>query len=235
MHLARVILAAAFLALPALGARRSTPGAEQERRDARVRRPRLRQDRRDGAHGPGPARGGSVERRPKLALRQQLRRSERGGNTLSVIDIAARKELKRVDLGELQPAARPHLLGRQALLHVGESKNVGRYDPIKQTVDWKYEVGQDGTHMVLASRDGKKFFTSNIASNTVSILEPGGRWGLEPAAGESRPRARRASTSPPTAAPCGPRTRATAAFPSSTRTAARSSAPSRRARSARTA
>ncbi len=43
---------------------------------------------------------------------------------------------------------------------------------MKQAVDWKYAVGQDGTHMVLASRDGKKFFTSNIASNTVSILEP---------------------------------------------------------------
>ena len=100
------------------------------------------------------------------------------GNTLSVIDVGARKELKRVDLGDLR---RPHGLtfsGGKLYFTSEESQNIGRYDPVKQAVDWKYAVGQEGTHMVLASRDGKKFFTSNIGSNTVSILEPAadGRW-----------------------------------------------------------
>jgi YVTN family beta-propeller protein len=100
------------------------------------------------------------------------------GNTLSVVDVAARKELKRVDLGELR---RPHGLtfsGGKLYFTSEESQNVGRYDPVKQTVDWKYSVAQDGTHMVLAAPGGKRFFTSNIGSNTVSILEPAadGRW-----------------------------------------------------------
>jgi YVTN family beta-propeller protein len=100
------------------------------------------------------------------------------GNTLSVIDVPARKELKRVDLGELR---RPHGLtfsGGKLYFTSEESKSIGRYDPVTQTVDWKYAIGQDGTHMVLASRDGKKFFTSNIGSNSVSILEPAadGHW-----------------------------------------------------------
>jgi YVTN family beta-propeller protein len=100
------------------------------------------------------------------------------GNTLSVIDIAARKELKRVDLGELR---RPHGLtfsGGKLYFTSEESKNIARYDPVKQAVDWKYAVGQERTHMVLASPDGKKFFTSNIESNSVSILQPAadGQW-----------------------------------------------------------
>jgi YVTN family beta-propeller protein len=93
------------------------------------------------------------------------------GNTLSVIDIAARKELKRVDLGELR---RPHGLtfsGRHLYFTSEESHRVGRYDPVAQRVDWTFETGQDGTHMVLASRDGTKLFTSNIASNSVGIIE----------------------------------------------------------------
>jgi YVTN family beta-propeller protein len=100
------------------------------------------------------------------------------GNTLSVIDIRAHKELKRVDLGELR---RPHgltLSGRKLYFTSEDSRSIGRYDPVTQTVDWKYPVEQDGTHMVLAAPDGKKLFTSNIGSNSVGILEPAadGRW-----------------------------------------------------------
>ena len=41
----------------------------------------------------------------------------RGGNSLSVIDIAARKELHRVELEPAQPPARPLVRRRQAVLH----------------------------------------------------------------------------------------------------------------------
>ena len=93
------------------------------------------------------------------------------GSSLSVIDIAARKELARVDLGELK---RPHGLsfvdGR--LYFTSEaSKRVARFNPQTRRVDWQFETGQDVTHMVLATRDGAKLFTTNIGSNTVSIIE----------------------------------------------------------------
>ena len=92
------------------------------------------------------------------------------GNTLSVVDIAARKELKRVDLGELR---RPHGLavsGGQLYLTSEESRRIARYNPETQSVDWTFETGQEGTHMVLASRDGAKLFATNMGSNNVSVI-----------------------------------------------------------------
>ncbi len=98
------------------------------------------------------------------------------GNTLSVIDIATRKEVKRVDLGEMQ---RPHGLtfaDGHLYFTSEQSRRIGRYDPVAQKVDWTFDVGQEGTHMVLASRDGSKLFASNMGSNSISVLEkhPGG-------------------------------------------------------------
>jgi YVTN family beta-propeller protein len=93
------------------------------------------------------------------------------GNTLSVIDIIARKELKRVDLGELR---RPHGLtvaNGQLYLTSETSRRIGRYDPTAQRVDWTFETGQEGTHMVLASPEGTKLFASNMGSNSISIIE----------------------------------------------------------------
>jgi YVTN family beta-propeller protein len=93
------------------------------------------------------------------------------GNTLSVIDIKERKELKRVDLGELH---RPHGLtfSNGHLYFTAEaSRKLGRYNPTTERVDWTFPTEQDGTHMVLATRDGTKLFTSNIGSNSVGVLE----------------------------------------------------------------
>ena len=95
------------------------------------------------------------------------------GSSLSVIDIPGRKELKRVDLGELR---RPHGLAFSGghLYFTSElSQKVGRYDPAGQRVDWTFDTKQEGTHMVLASHDGKKLFTSNIGSNSVGMIARG--------------------------------------------------------------
>ena len=97
----------------------------------------------------------------------------RGGNTLSVIDIAARKELHRV---ELSPLSRPHGLwfadGKLYFTAEG-SMAIGRYDPATNKVDWLLGLGQDRTHMILVSKDQKTIFTSNVSSNTISIIERG--------------------------------------------------------------
>jgi len=99
--------------------------------------------------------------------------AKNSGNTLSVVDIAAHKELERVDLGELR---RPHGLtfSKGYLYFTSEmSRRIARFNPDTHRVDWVFATDQDGTHMVLASRDGTKLFTSNIASNSVSIIERG--------------------------------------------------------------
>ena len=93
------------------------------------------------------------------------------GSTLSVIDLPARKEVRRVDLGDLR---RPHgltLTGGTIVFTTESNRAIARYDPGTGQVDRRFETGQDGTHMVLASRDGRTLFTSNIGSNTVSIID----------------------------------------------------------------
>jgi YVTN family beta-propeller protein len=100
------------------------------------------------------------------------------GNSLSVVDIAARKEIKRVDLGEMR---RPHGLtfanGRLYLTSEA-SQRVASYDPAGQRIDWTFDVSQEGTHMILASRDGAKLFISNMGSNSIGMLQRGanGQW-----------------------------------------------------------
>ena len=73
------------------------------------------------------------------------------GNTLSVIDIAARKELHRVDLGTLR---RPHgvaVAENKAYFTAEANKLIGRYDPATNQVDWLLGTGQNSTHMVMNS------------------------------------------------------------------------------------
>jgi YVTN family beta-propeller protein len=177
MQLARLILAAAFAGLPAIGAAAQLLVLNKSDATLAFVDPASGKIAATVATGQGPHEV-EVSSDGRLAFVSNYGDRASGGNTLSVIDIAARKELKRVDLGELR---RPHGLtfsGGKLYFTSEESQHVGRYDPVKQIVDWKYSVGQDGTHMVLASRDGKKLYTSNIGSNTVSILEPGadGSW-----------------------------------------------------------
>ena len=97
--------------------------------------------------------------------------SAQGGNSLSVIDIAARKELHRVDL---TPLGRPHgLWFADGKLYFTAEANmaIGRYDPSSNKVDWLLGTGQGRTHMVLVGKEQKIIITSNVESNTISIFE----------------------------------------------------------------
>jgi len=100
------------------------------------------------------------------------------GHTISMIDVAALKELRRIDVA---PLARPHGLAfaNGKLYFTAEAnKAIARYDPASDRIDWKFETGQDATHMVLVSKDGRRIFTANIASNSISEIEEGtgGTW-----------------------------------------------------------
>ncbi len=102
------------------------------------------------------------------------------GNSLSVIDIAARTEKHHV---ELAPLARPHGLsvaGGKVYFTAEANLAIGRYDPATNKVDWILGTGQERTHMIVVSKDEKTIFTSNVSSNTISIIEhaaPGGPGG----------------------------------------------------------
>lgn len=93
------------------------------------------------------------------------------GKTLSVIDVAARKEQRRVDLGDLR---RPHGVAfTQGKLYftAEDSRIIGRYDPSTEKLDWTFKTDQERTHMVIASRNGSKLFASNMGSNSISAIE----------------------------------------------------------------
>jgi YVTN family beta-propeller protein len=95
-----------------------------------------------------------------------------------MIDVRAKKELRRIDVMPLQ---RPHGLAfsNGRLYFTAESnKKIARYDPEHDTIDWEFETGQNVTHMVLPTRDGRTLFTSNIASDSVSAIQQGadGTW-----------------------------------------------------------
>ena len=100
------------------------------------------------------------------------------GNSLSVIDLSAQKELKRVDLGALR---RPHGIvesGGKVYFTAEGNRVIGRYDSQSGAVDWLMGTGQAGTHMLVVTTDGNKIFTSNIGSDSLTMFErsANGNW-----------------------------------------------------------
>jgi YVTN family beta-propeller protein len=93
------------------------------------------------------------------------------GHSLSVIDLATRKEIHRVDLG---PLGRPHgILAADGEFYFTAELNklIARYDPAANKVDWLLGVGQNRTHMLVRTKYLNEFFTSNVDSGTVTAIE----------------------------------------------------------------
>ncbi len=93
------------------------------------------------------------------------------GSSLSVIDLEAKKELRRVDLS---PLLRPHgLVEVSGKIYFTSETNrlIGRYDPATNRVDWLMGTGQNATHMIVVTPDQKRIYTANIASDSVTAFE----------------------------------------------------------------
>lgn len=92
------------------------------------------------------------------------------GDSISVVDIAARKEIRRVEIGQ---GSRPHeirVLGGKAYFSASGFKAVGRYDLTRHKIDY-FGLGQNGPHMFAVSKDGKRIFAANNGSGTVSVVD----------------------------------------------------------------
>ena len=101
------------------------------------------------------------------------------------------KELRRIDVA---PLSRPHGLAfanGKLYFTIEADKKIARYDPAADKIDWQFETGQTGTHMVLPSRDARTIFTSNIGSDSVSMIEAGAGGAVDADRGSSRQRSRR--------------------------------------------
>lgn len=94
-----------------------------------------------------------------------------GGKTLSVIDLISLSE-RKVELG----LERPHGIlehGGMIYLTTEGSQAVARYNPEEDRVDWVARTRQEVSHMLVITPDGKKIYTSNMGSNTVSVVPVG--------------------------------------------------------------
>ena len=94
-----------------------------------------------------------------------------GGSTITPIDLVAQKALPIIALGGLRA---PHGLatgGGKLFVTAEQSKVVARIDPASNTVDWMIGTGEDRTHMVAVSKDGKVVLTTHVNSASVSIIE----------------------------------------------------------------
>jgi YVTN family beta-propeller protein len=89
---------------------------------------------------------------------------------LNVIDLVAKKPLTNIDT---RPLFGPHGLifaNGKVWFSAEGSKSVGSYDPATGKLDWSMGTGQERTHMIFVTDDGKRIYTTNINSGTVSIL-----------------------------------------------------------------
>jgi YVTN family beta-propeller protein len=90
---------------------------------------------------------------------------------IAVIDLAAQKELRRVNPGD---RSAPHdvLFADGKVYFTAEGfKSIGRYDPAANKVEWMLGIGQDGTHMLVLSKDRNTMYVPNRGSNSVSVIE----------------------------------------------------------------
>jgi YVTN family beta-propeller protein len=115
-----------------------------------------------------------------------------GGGSLHELDILDLVDQKALPPFDTKPMMGPHGIdferGKVWLTFEG-SKAVGRFDPATGTIDWVMGTGQDRTHMIDVTADGRRVYTTNVSSGTVSIMvdtlvQP--RMG--PAPGVGRPR-----------------------------------------------
>ncbi len=92
-------------------------------------------------------------------------------HTLSVVDLVAQKAQPPVDLGALRAPHGLQFVGGKVYFTAEGSKVIGRYDPESRQIDWVIGVGQNRTHMLIVTKDASRIFTSNVNSETISILD----------------------------------------------------------------
>jgi DNA-binding beta-propeller fold protein YncE len=89
---------------------------------------------------------------------------------LDVIDLIAQKPSSNFDT---KPLMGPHgitFTNGKVWFTAEGSKAVASFDPASGGMDWCMGTGQDRTHMIYVTPDGKNIYTTNVNAGTVSIL-----------------------------------------------------------------
>src|SRR3984885_4580205 len=92
-------------------------------------------------------------------------------HTLAVVDLVGQKALPSIDLTPLR-GAHGLTLHHQTLWFTAEgSKALGTLNPATRKVETVLGTGQDKTHLVWVSKDGRKIVASNAGSGTMSVFD----------------------------------------------------------------
>lgn len=93
-------------------------------------------------------------------------------DTISVVDLDAQKEVRLVNVG---PGSEPHdimVVAGKVYFSAEGYKEIGRYDPVTDRIDWRAGIGMNRVHQLAISKDATKIFTANIGSDNVAALLP---------------------------------------------------------------
>jgi YVTN family beta-propeller protein len=95
------------------------------------------------------------------------------GRIINVIEIASKKLVATIDLGE---PSRPHcaVFGpTDGRLYVTAEvpRSIKVIDPVKQEVVDTLPTGEPESHMMVLSGDGKRAYTSNVGAGTISAID----------------------------------------------------------------
>ncbi len=95
------------------------------------------------------------------------------GDSMAVIDIAARKVVASVDFGH---GVRPHMplydpVSGMLYVTTELDKAVTIIDPKTLKIVGQIPTGQEQSHMFALTRDGKRGYTANVGPGTVSVLD----------------------------------------------------------------
>jgi YVTN family beta-propeller protein len=97
---------------------------------------------------------------------------EQPGTTLSIVDLAEPRELRRIDLA---PHSRPHGVAWYAADRIAvTAEGSGQLllvDPDAGRVVAALATGQDVSHMVATTRDGRRAYVTSIRSGTATALD----------------------------------------------------------------
>ena len=99
------------------------------------------------------------------------------GSEMSVIDLGSRKIVGKVDFGH---GVRPHCAiydKNSGMLYVTTEldKSVSIIDPKTLKIVGSVPTGQEQSHMLVLSKDGKRGYTANVGPGTVSVLDMAGK------------------------------------------------------------
>lgn len=99
------------------------------------------------------------------------------GSSMAVIDLASRKVVATVDFGHEVRPHEPLYEPVSGMLYVTTEldKSVTVIDPKTRKIVGSIPTGQEQSHMLAISKDGKRGYTANVGPGTVSVLDMVGR------------------------------------------------------------